>query len=254
MMLIYAFSDEASLTATLRGTVAKSLALVKAFPRLTKDDPMVNFPVPEELGVGLARGAATVIRSQGKTLDYTGRTLNLAARLMDLARPRGVVLDDSFGIERLTKTTREKFAKAKVFIPGIAEQQSVPVYFLPDWTEISEYRKMPIVAPVRWPDATETTTGGELKERGASSWIELSKVPARTDDGKIHLTYPKAKADGTMNTTMSWTPRREVDIQQRLGKWYAVIDFVDIAKELEEDNCQDNWPVEVTVEYSVRAI
>ena len=65
--------------------------LVEAFGQITANDFMINFPVPQRLGVGVARGTATRLASGGQVLDYTGRCLNLAARLMDKARPYGVV-------------------------------------------------------------------------------------------------------------------------------------------------------------------
>ncbi len=251
MMVIYSFDDE-SLQRVIRMTVAKSIALVDAFPRLTKKDLMINYPVPQLLGVGLARGAATVLKSGDKTLDYTGAPLNLAARLMDLARPSGVVFDDSFGIELLTPANRKKFAKDAVYIRGIAEETPRSVYILRGKTRLSEFSKLPIIAPVRVVDSTEKTTLANLEERGSSHWKELLQIPARTDDGRIHLSYPKAKSDGSRNETLRRTSAHKIRIEQRLMKWYALIDYGAMVREMKKNNCQPTWPVRTTIEYSVR--
>jgi len=56
---------------------------------------MLNFETPRR-SVLYRAGPATKLVSQDRTLDYSGRPLNLAARLMDFARPSGVVLDGQF--------------------------------------------------------------------------------------------------------------------------------------------------------------
>lgn len=91
-LVIVRHFDRSNLGDEVTSAISTSLRLVEAFPHLTERDPMVNFEVPTSLGVGIARGAATRLASGDLTLDYSGRPLNLAARLMDLARPRGVVL------------------------------------------------------------------------------------------------------------------------------------------------------------------
>ena len=50
---------------------------------------MITFELPPDIGIGVARGSATRISTQDGILDYSGRPLNLAARLVNFARPRG---------------------------------------------------------------------------------------------------------------------------------------------------------------------
>jgi hypothetical protein len=251
MMLIYPFNDVSTLQSTVRATVRKSIALVKEFPTLTNDDRMINFSVPTRLGVGLARGSATVIASDDKTLDYTGRPLNLAARLMDLARPLGVVFDDSFGIEELTMAVRKKFAHADVYVNGIAEENSIGVYYLPDWTTIAEYRKLPISAPIKMADDTRTLKFKALKDRG--KFLErLEREPAQPTAGATLLVeYPAVRDDGT-KTDLVWTMTRQAVIDRKQNRWYAKVDYREIAKKMEARRCQDEWTVRTTLEYLVR--
>ena len=53
--------------------------------------------------IGISRGTVCRLVSKGKTLDYSGRVVNLASRLMDDARPSGVVFDASVGIDLLSE-------------------------------------------------------------------------------------------------------------------------------------------------------
>jgi class 3 adenylate cyclase len=86
-LLIVLRYDEGILSETVNAAVRGALAVVANFPTICADDPMINFEVPKELGVGISRGAATALVSGRKTLDYSGRRLNLAARLRPSASP-----------------------------------------------------------------------------------------------------------------------------------------------------------------------
>lgn len=96
LMIIIPFT-EPSLREVANDAVAQSLRLVNDFSALVAGDPMINFDTPQRAGVGLSRGAACRLISGRQTLDYSGRVLNTAARLTNLARPAGVVFDASFG-------------------------------------------------------------------------------------------------------------------------------------------------------------
>jgi class 3 adenylate cyclase len=95
LLIVQAFEEE-ELQQMVTGMVTKCLSVVTAFPHLLDGDPMINFDVPRKIGIGLTRGAATRLVSNDKILDYSGRPLNLASRLMDLARPSGIVMDKAF--------------------------------------------------------------------------------------------------------------------------------------------------------------
>ncbi len=135
LLIVLPYAPE-TLHQTVGAAVERALALVEDFPRLTEGDPMVNFPVPEDLGIGMARGAASGLVAGDEVLDYSGRVLNLASRLMDLARPAGVVLDSSVGVELLPEELASRFARGDVTIRGIAEAAPLPIFYTPDRTEL----------------------------------------------------------------------------------------------------------------------
>lgn len=96
LLMVFSYADDNSLKAVVASVFESSFRLVDDFGTLTASDPMVNFEVPDRVGLGIARGAASRIYAGKKTLDYSGRVLNLASRLMNLARPTGIVVDGAF--------------------------------------------------------------------------------------------------------------------------------------------------------------
>ena len=252
MMIVYGFDDEDSLVAKLRKAIESSRRLVEHFSTITGDDPMINFSVPPNIGVGLARGSATVIFSGDTILDFTGRPLNLAARLMDLARPSGIVFDASLGIELLEEEAQRAFGKAAVYIKGIAEEQPIDVYFLSSRTRIPEYSRLPITPPVRVTEREEKHSAKQLTEMDTDFQIGLSREPARLDDAKIHFSYPRATANGQRHPSIEETGQAKVKIERKLNRWYAIINFKAIARQAERQGCKPDWKVTSTIEYSVR--
>jgi len=124
--------------------VDSSLRLVHDFPALTDDEPMVNFDTPNLLGVGVARGAATRLDSGDLILDYIGRPLNLAARLIDLARPSGVAFDQSLGPDLLKPDLLSQFTTDQAYLKGIAEAEPLKVWIASERTVVSPPTKQPI--------------------------------------------------------------------------------------------------------------
>jgi hypothetical protein len=112
----------------LSSLLTNCISLVETFGEIAAGDVMVTGPAPEKLGIGLARGTATRLVSEGMVLDYTGRCLNLAARLMDKARPSGVVFHDDHAAELMDETIAARFSRDNVCIRGISEQNPLPIY------------------------------------------------------------------------------------------------------------------------------
>jgi class 3 adenylate cyclase len=114
------------------------------FPTLCVDDPMINFNVPQAIGFGVARGTACCLFSGSETLDYSGHLLNLAARLNDLARPAGIVIDGNFQRRVLPEELRETFADEKVYVRGIADTAPITVMFQRDLVTIPRTALTPL--------------------------------------------------------------------------------------------------------------
>lgn len=140
LLIIVPYSEH-NLQDVLPQTVRKCIEIVEQFGSFCSDDPMINFEVPDCMGIGLSRGAACRLTSSDRTLDYSGRSLNMASRLMDFARPKGVVFDNSFGIELLPTPVREMFEQDRVYIRSLAEDEPQSIWFTKAWTTISPASK-----------------------------------------------------------------------------------------------------------------
>ena len=145
-------------------TIETCLKLLQDFRSLCKDDSMINYPTPQEIGIGVARGSACCITSEdeSKVLDYSGRLLNLASRLMELARPSGIVFDDSFQINILKDETKELFEEKTGYIRGVAEENPIRVYYTKKCTLLPKSFKQPIREP-RWQNVTHTVSFKKFK-------------------------------------------------------------------------------------------
>lgn len=128
----------------LTRSVDGSVRCVQDFPSFSRNNPMITFETPQNLGVGIARGTTCCLMSDGKILDYSGQLLNLASRLNDLARPRGVVLDGKFGHNLLNRELQELFVPAKAYVRGIAERNARDIYIWKDVVHIPDHALHPL--------------------------------------------------------------------------------------------------------------
>lgn len=118
-LLVVSEYDERDVVERCQAAVRNALRLVDDFPTLFEDDAMIDFEVPDRIGIGIARGACACLTSGARRLDYAGRPLNLAARLMDLARPRGVVIDAGDFESVLDPPLRAPFRVEQVRVRGV---------------------------------------------------------------------------------------------------------------------------------------
>jgi class 3 adenylate cyclase len=128
-------------------TVRACLNAVRDFPKFCKNDPMINFTPPDLIGFGVARGTTCALVSNGAVIDYSGALPNMASRLMELARPFGVVLDGAFGVDLLAPATKKLFRPEKVYIRSVAEHEPRPIHVLKNAVEISSEARHPLRRP-----------------------------------------------------------------------------------------------------------
>lgn len=128
-LLVVSPCEKGNLTEAANHALKACQQVHQSFPSLV-DDPILNIKKPEKIGIGLSRGAAFRIMANGETLDYSGRVLNLASRLMNLARPSGIVFDCEYLTGLTPHTDLDKtFSKAKVWLWGIAERDPIEIYY-----------------------------------------------------------------------------------------------------------------------------
>jgi class 3 adenylate cyclase len=124
-------------------SVANSVRCVEEFPNFSRHNPMITFDTPQNMGIGIARGTTCCLMSEGRILDYSGQLINLTARLQDLARPRGVVIDANFGFNHLSRDLQDLFLPTKAYVRGIAETEPREIYILKDAVKIPESAMRP---------------------------------------------------------------------------------------------------------------
>jgi hypothetical protein len=159
--------------------VESCVRCVGEFASLCTGDLMINFPTPTRIGFGLTRGPACCLASEDKVLDYSGHLLDLASRLMNLARPSGIILDGAFGIDFLKPETEGLFERAEVYLRGLAESEPITVYTQKTQVQIPEDAKRPL-ASENW-QSYETCKKRLEWEKLKPSWrplgVELKRQP-----------------------------------------------------------------------------
>jgi len=170
------------------------------FGSICNDDHMINFKVPEKIGIGVARGNACCLVSGDMVIDYSGRWLNLAARLTDLARPSGIVIDGRFNIGLLTEEQRALFKEEDVYLKGIAADKPVKIFYTPEFTSITQYNRQPIEPKRRREEKHVVPYRNLLKLRDQVSihMYPLEGIPADPDDIEVrseHFAILKGTVD-----------------------------------------------------------
>jgi len=160
------------------------LKLEKDFSTLVSDDPMINFSTPKHIGIGISRGSACCIESEDNILDYSGRVLNLASRLMDMARPSGLVIDESFQLDLLNKDTKELFVNEEVYVRGLSTTDPIVVHCTESTFIPEVYKKPPNES--EWKTDEYPINYLELKNYAAQLMFSLKPKPL--DEKRIYLT------------------------------------------------------------------
>lgn len=209
----------------MRSIVERARALVNDFGTITSGDYAVVPPVPQFLGIGIARGNATRLVSSGITLDYTGPCLNLAARLMDKARPSGVVFSDTHS-EAMLGDDLTEFKSDAVCIRGIAEEVPVTIYTTSD-VVVSQRDREPLSGLRRvWSEATPVPVA-EVRKYGSYPFYlerrpysdEVAEVRVSYDeyrDGEVDGNYFFDEAGELEESPSGWLVRLELETTKKM--------------------------------------
>jgi class 3 adenylate cyclase len=194
-------ADRAAVPHAVSSVLAKCVSLVAAFGQITAGDYMINFPVPQRMGAGVARGTATRLVSGGLVLDYSGRCLNLAARLMDKARPSGVVFADKYAPALMEEEIAASFSEDRVCIRGIAEEKPMPVYITDD-VEITDADREPMTRSRRVWGPEQDLTLAKVREI-TSYGFYLPRTPRSYENAKVYVQYPRFDKQGKREGSVS---------------------------------------------------
>lgn len=242
---------EALKTASL-DVVNASIDLVDNFAELLLGDDWIYFQVPKRIGIGVARGTACCLAADGVTLDYSGAVLNTASRLMDIARPKGVVLDETFPFGLLADDIQERFFKDDdVYLRSLAEGFPRSVYYVPEWTEISPSNRRKL-DEIKWEEVRDTRTFAEYKEKAPSFVYDLDAQPVDATKIWIEIFFPSKAPTKKNPLPIEWHIQPPPDVWEYLGEAgrHAVkININSVLKELEDRDVKSTWPVTTLIRY-----
>jgi class 3 adenylate cyclase len=230
-------TDAEGLIRATQEWITSALTLVEEFSRITNDDLLINIAVPERVGVGIARGSATkLIGNDGMVIDYSGRCLNLAARLMDLARPEGVVFQDKHAAALLGDDLASRMSTDMVYIKGIADDTPIEVYLSSEWVTVPAAAKTPIAYE---PSFEEPTVFSVKTVREHSDYlIPVGRKPRADSAITVVVEYEPYNEDGT--------PCDKVNTKRFPGEYllepsghYVKVEFTGLHDDLKKDHVPD---------------
>jgi len=247
LLIIIPYTEE-NLDKVVNKTIMTCLHVLIDFGSFCVNDPMINFEVPRKVGIGLSRGSACRLISGDKILDYSGKVLNLASRLMDLARPRGIVFDANFGIELLPGKLIKLFAKESVYIKGIAEREPVDIYYTKDYTRISPLNKQPI-EEIKWKRVEDTKTLKQIRDFGPRFEYDLPTKPVDPDKIKVKITHQGVVRGRKREEVIDTFDFDNFEYYLDAGNPRVEIEFDALAKRLEMGGAKDSWDVDIEIVY-----
>ena len=243
--------NEKNLEEVFKSTISKCWKVINNFGKICKNDPMINFDVPQLVGIGIARGTACRITANKKTLDYSGHVLNLASRLMDIARPSGIVFSDQFGVSLLGPKESEKFSKAKVYLKGIAEDKPIQVYYSKGITKISPIHKAPLNKIV-WKTIKQEKKLSEYAQLSEYFYYKLAERPADPDEIFVTASYPKTDK-GKKIAGVSVFGNPEFNYKTVGDEYGVLVNLKELAVRARRAGVKEGWKIQIVIKYPVRA-
>jgi len=240
--------NEKTLSDTASQTVESCLRCVDEFASICKGDPMVNFSTPNLMGFGLTRGTACCLASGDTVLDYSGHLLNLATRLMGLARPCGVVLDGAFGTELLKTDTQGLFEMAEVYLRSLPEKKAVKVFYQKGKVEIPEDAKRPL-ATERWDSWSDTMKMYEWLKVGPLYSPKTPALSVKPASAVLSATYPLKQRGRAIKGVTTTSVLPNWDYYELGGEVHFRINTRDVVNHLKSRGVSVKSPLILKIDY-----
>lgn len=249
LFVIEAF-EEPDLAEIATRTIEAAMEIVNTFSQLCADEDMVNFPVPGAVGIGISRGTASRLASADRTLDYSGRVLNLASRLMDLARPKGVVFDDSYGLNLLPESVAEQFHTDTAYLKGVAESEPLTVHCWPGEITIPPWHQRPLNEE-RWEHKTLEMTLKEIRQSSFRIYrVELTPAPLPGTPVEVEVAYPGVTPSGKKASSTRYMHVQPSQTKVG-GTQFANINLDELAEKLAAAKVKPSWGTAIKVSYQI---
>lgn len=178
----------------INDVVNTCLELRTAFESFCNDDVKIYFSVPDKIGIGISRGNACCIKANGNIIDYSGQVLNVANRLMDIARPEGIIVENNFDISILNEN--DLFEPDSVYLIGVAEKESIDIFCQKDSVMITAFNKNPI-GIYDWTTVSRKIESNKISTHAVSYSINLENEPY-SEDAIIVQLFWEDKSSGAV--------------------------------------------------------
>lgn len=224
--------------------VESCLKLVKNFSSMFNDEAILNFPKPSKIGIGITRGSLCCISNleEDKILDYSGRILNLASRLMDMARPLGIVIDESLGQDLLKEEYKGLFTETKVCVRGISEKEPIVVYHTTKETVIPKEYKTPIVKH-HWERQTITDDYKNIKTtKAVNIFIFLTSKPIDDNEVYLDIKFNEIDVEGSVIYQYS-SNKKTIDIVHRGTKHIIRLNKKNLMEQVAQHKIADDCKI-----------
>jgi hypothetical protein len=171
---------------------------------------IINFETPKNLGIGIARGSASEILSNDEgneiVIDYSGHKLNFAARLQDLARPSGIIFENSRDLNFLSAKTKTLFSVIDIYVRSVAEDKPASICYLKENVKIQKENLEPLTS--HWLTVSRTFTKTKLIKTTVNLHIDLDNDKKQINSFRVRLQRPAIEwKDGF--TGIIWQTLRE---------------------------------------------
>jgi class 3 adenylate cyclase len=247
LLMTFGYSEQ-NLKPVVETVIRACMRCLAEFSTICKDDPMINFAVPQQIGFGIARGTACCLYSGEEILDYSGHLLNLASRLNDLARPSGIVIDGNFMRSVLPEDLLSAFGEQKVYLRGIAEAEPVNILYLNGHVEVPQSALSPLASDT-WISKDYQYTLTALRTLG-NYRVVMSPAAKSKDKIKITASFPKR---GTKNI-YTFVNVGDFTYSDTGPSALLVIDTAKLIARVIADKPAQNIKVKIRVEYVPKAI
>ncbi len=250
-LLVVVDFEEDALGDVVNETVRNSMTIVDEFAELCAEDPIINFDVPTDVGIGISRGAASRLAADDTTLDYSGRVLNLASRLMDIARPKGVVFDSRLGVDLLADELRKEFKERSVYLKGVSPRVPVDVMCWPDAVKIQAVNRFPIGEP-HWEHLEEEYTLRSLMGLNSETLhFDLAEHPPDPSTVTCTVIHDAITPGGRRSKEFDTQFEFAVVYEDAAGEPKAVLKHKHLVERLQEDGVGPSWPITLKISYRV---
>lgn len=215
MVFVIPYNEE-NFKDKINEVILKSRQLIEDFPTLFQEEAMVYFETPENIGIGISRGEACCLIGPEGVIDYSGQVLNEAARLMDIARPKGIIIKNNF-IKSILEEENASilYEDDEIYLRGVAETNSIKVYYTKKWTMIETGNKIPF-GILDWVSDTKTESF-EACEGIDTTTVRLTQIPISESAIQSYLEFSSPRGDGS---TWTYKMTDRVIISRDAGKYY----------------------------------